>query len=120
MASPSSPVTYEYKPGIWQKVLYLALVLFGIGQVIQAWGVVEVSQVASQIESSAECRFDENAEISDINDRIDLWTARGLAATVRGDDAAVERALENIDDLTDEFEELIATRQTIAESCSRV
>lgn len=118
----------------WQRAMYVAIIaalvsipVLAVATVMSAANAKNSAdntdaalEVAHAIERSAECRFDENAEISDINDSIDLWTARGLAATVRGDDAAVEDALRHIDSLTNDFERLIATRSTIAEECSAV
>lgn len=109
---------YEYKPGPWQKALYLALLGMVVAFLLFAVAIINLTGIADRIEGSAECRFDENAEISSVNDLIDLWTARGLAASVRGQDEKVEEALRNIDTLSDEFEGAIAGREDIVEQCN--
>lgn len=92
-----------------------ALVVFSL--VSMSLSMLLLALLAHRIESSSECRFDREADVSEVNDRIDLWTARGLATTVRGDDVGTEEALQHIDELSDRFESMIVVRQEIAEEC---
>jgi hypothetical protein len=124
------PVVVKVKG--WQRAMYVAIIaalaslpILAIATTVSSLNARHSAdnteaalEVARAIEASAECRFDENAEISDINDQIDLWTAVGLAASVREDEARVNEALTNIDALTEDFREAILTRSSIAERCS--
>lgn len=97
--------------------LIVSLLLMASSTVFIAHGSQRTADLAQRIETSNECRFDKNAAISDVNDRIDLWTARGLASTVRNDDPGVHEALTHIDELSDEFDAIIGDRSTITEQC---
>lgn len=91
-----------------------ALVISVMLMAVSNWWTV---RLANRIESSAECRFDKNAAIADVNDKIDAWTARVIQASVTDDDKLLDKANQEIVALTDEFFQLIETRSHITEEC---
>lgn len=101
----------------WPKTATFAVAAMFAAVILLAASNLHIARVATIIEDSAQCRFDGEAEISSVNDRIDLWTARGLAASVRNDHAGVREALTHIDKHSDEFERMVNNRRTILREC---
>lgn len=116
----------------WQRALYVSIIvglmslpIMAVATAISArntsnahHNAAAALEVARQIEESSECRFDENAEISDLNDLIDYWFLEGFKASVRDDQERLEEALREGERLAPEFLEAINDRGSIAERCS--
>ena len=111
-------LVFEYKPGIWQKVLYAALIGMVFAFLGYSAAILNLTRVADRIEESAECRFDENAEINEVNDLLDYWIGEALKAVAQEDDAYLDHAIGEYEGVAVRYLALTATRGNIAERCA--
>lgn len=109
-----------------ERVKAMALVLAAIAMIIMAVALLisavannNTAILAKDLERSSECRFDENAEISRVNDLLDYWTWIGLKAIAQNDDAALNNAIRQGDIIAEQFADGIDEREGIVERCSR-
>lgn len=97
----------------------ISLLAMSVALIISVGNTDDVSSLARNIEASTECRFDLNAEISDVNDLIDYWTSEGLKALVEEDQTRLDEVIVELDRLGPQFRAAIDERGQIVERCQR-
>lgn len=91
--------------------------MLGFAAMLGWVAVLVEAHIAGDARAELQCRAGVNANVQELNDRIDLHVGLGLAALAEDDEAGFQREAHKVVELSHEFEESQQSRQNAVTDC---